>query len=189
MQSSKFREAYFKCQPHFVHSCYHYYARQFSPDIINAARKHFDIALWFSSLDHMEIKKFIARFEWLKNEDFVFIWGREKCICHTMYSSSMYAYNIGEVQLHNIIIYKKSLKDVFIQYGDIYQKSEILFIDEGKYHLEDNSKDNCLKIPSSWTFDGSQEREIHLKTMLCSVLNHLGPCSNMGRWLKTFKFR
>ena len=47
----------------------------FSPYIINDAREHFGIALWFYSLDSMEVKTFVGRFEWLKNEDFVFIWG------------------------------------------------------------------------------------------------------------------
>ena len=75
----------------------------FSPDIINAAREHFDIALWFSLLNNMEIKKFLDRFEWLKNEDFVFIWGREQRKHGMIYNSSVHAYyNVGEV-LH---IYK-----------------------------------------------------------------------------------
>ena len=80
----------------------------FSPYIINDAREHFDIALWFYSLDSMEVKTFVGRFEWLKNEDFVFIWGWEQCK-HTIYSSSMYAY-IGEV-VHR---YKNSSNHVFI---------------------------------------------------------------------------
>ena len=89
----------------------------FTPNIINVAREHFDISLWFCSLGCMEIKKFISRFEWLKNENFTFIWVWEQCK-HSMYSSSMYIYIIGEV-LHR---YKKLLKDVFVQYGDIYKK-------------------------------------------------------------------
>ena len=55
--------------------------------------------------------------------------------------------------------------------------------------IEDNNKENCLKMPTNWTFDSSQEREITIKTnMLCSLLNRLGPCSKMGHWLK-FNFR
>jgi hypothetical protein len=53
----------------------------------------------------------------------------------------MYAY-IGGV-LH---IYKKLLKYVFIQYGDRYKKSNILFINEGQYHSKDNSEENYLKL-------------------------------------------
>ena len=82
----------------------------FSVDIINVVREHFGIAMWFSSLDDMEIQKFLDRFEWLKNEDFVFIWSQEQCKHSMIYNSSMYAYSVGEV-LH---IYENSLKDVFI---------------------------------------------------------------------------
>jgi hypothetical protein len=71
------------------------------------------------------------------------------------------------------------LKDVFIQYGDIYEKSNILFIDEGQYHSKVNNEENYLKMTSSWTFDGSYERDKNIKTMFCSLLNHLGPRPNM----------
>jgi hypothetical protein len=125
----------------------------------------------------------MSEFEWLKDEKLLFIWVIQQCI-HTFYHFPMYAYISGV--LH---IYKKQLKDVFIQYGDRYEKSNILFIDEGQYHLEDNNKENCLKMPSSWTFDGSDERDRNIKTMLCSLLNHLGPHPNMMHWLKTFKFK
>jgi hypothetical protein len=87
-------------------------------------------------------------------------------------------------------IYKKQLKDVFIQYGDKYKKLNMLLIGEGQYHnLEDNSEENYLKMPSSWTFDGSDEKYRNIKTMLCSLLSHLGPHPNTRHWLKTFKFK
>jgi hypothetical protein len=63
----------------------------------------------------------MSKFEWLKDEKFLFIWGHQQCI-HTFYHSPMYAY-IGGV-LH---IYKKLLKDVFIQYGDRYKKKHIVY--------------------------------------------------------------
>ena len=64
----------------------------------------------------MEIKTFLNRFEWLKNDDFVFIWHREKCKHITIYNSLMFAcHNVGEV----LQIYQNSFKDVLIQYGYI----------------------------------------------------------------------
>ena len=79
----------------------------------------------------MEIKKFLNRFELLKNDDSVFIWCQEKCKHSTLYNSLMYSYyNVGEV-LH---IYKNLFKDVLIQYGDIYKKLDMVFVDEGQYH-------------------------------------------------------
>lgn len=92
-------------------------------------------------------------FEWLNNWNFIFTWGREQCT-HTMYPSYPY---IGGL-LHR---YKKPMKDVFVQYGDRYRASNILFIDEGEYHLENNVEDNSmynfLKMWSCWKFDGSHE--------------------------------
>ena len=88
-------------------------------------------------------------FEWLKNGNFIFTWGCEQ-YKHTIYPSP---YSCGV--LHK---YKKILKDVFVQYGDRYLRSNILFIDEGQHNLEDNSKDICLKIPLFWTFYGSHGR-------------------------------
>ena len=79
--------------------------------------------------------------------------------------------------------------DVLIQYGHRYESSNILFINEGQYNSKDNNDDNYLKIPSSWTFDGSYERDINIETMLCSLMNHLGPPQNIRPWLKTFKLK
>ena len=111
----------FSKQPHFFHNCYHYYAEMFSLDIINAAREHFDIAMWFFSLNIMEIEKFLDRFEWLKNEDFVFIWGREKCKHNMIYNSLVSAYyTVGEL-LH---IYKRSFKNILIQYIYTFDSSQ-----------------------------------------------------------------
>ena len=70
------------------------------------------------------------------------------------------------------------MKDVFVQYGDRYRTSNILFINEGEYHPKDNVEDNrmynYLKMPSCNKFDGSQERELSIKTMLCALLKLLG---------------
>ena len=106
----------------------------FNPDIINARREQFNIALWFSSLDSMEIKKILDTFEWLKNEDLYF-WRLRAML-----------YIIGHV---------------------VYRSRTISFID--------NSNQNCLKMPTSWTFNNSQEREITIKIMFCYMLNHIGP--------------
>ena len=112
-------------------------------------------------------------FKWLKNGNFIFTWGCEKCI-HIIYLSRPYTGGV----LHG---YKKPLKYVFMQYEDRCRISNILFIDEGEYHLKYNSKDNSmynfLKNPSCWKFDGSHENELSIKTMLCALLNYLG---NLG---------
>lgn len=104
-------------------------------------------------------------FEWLKNGNFIFTWGWEQCT-HTMYHSSPYISGV----LHG---YKKSMKDVFVQYADRYKTSYILFKDEGEYHLEDNAEDNSmynyLKMSSCWKFDSSHERELSIKTLLCAL--------------------
>ena len=67
--------------------------------------------------------------------------------------------------------YNKLLKDVFLKYGDRYSISNILFIKEGQYRLEDNSKDIFIKMSLCWAFVGSHEGELSMKTMLCSLLN------------------
>jgi hypothetical protein len=84
-------------------------------------------------------------------------------------------------------IYKKLLEDVFIQYEHRYKKSNILFIDEGQYHSKDNNNDNCFKFPSSWTFDGSYERDRNIKIILCSFLNHFGALSKYEVVVKTIQ--
>ena len=56
---------------------------------------------------------------------------------------------IGRVQ-----VYKKKFNDLLIQYRVRYENSNIMFIDEGQYHSEDNSEDNCLIMSLSWRFDG-----------------------------------
>ena len=125
------KEKHFPNNLIFCHNSSHYYVLMFIPNIINDGRECFDITLWFSSLDNMEIKKFLDSFEWLKNEKFVFIWGKEQHKHNMVYNSSIPTYyNVGEV-LH---IYKNLLKDVVIQYGDIYKKLDVLFIDEAQYH-------------------------------------------------------
>lgn len=42
-----FREKPHYQQPHFLHRSYLYYALRFSANIVNVARDHFDICLWF----------------------------------------------------------------------------------------------------------------------------------------------
>lgn len=66
----------------------------------------------------------------------------------------MYVY-IGGL-LH---ICKKILKDVFIEYVDRYETLNILFRYESQYYLEDNEKENCLKMTSNWMFH-MNEKEI-----------------------------
>jgi hypothetical protein len=162
---------------------YHYYAQMFSTDIINIVRENFDIALWFCFLDCKKTKYFIGEFEWLKDEIFIFMWSREQCV-HTSYFPLMHAYICGVLQF-----YKKMLKDVFMKYLDRYETSNISFIDEGRYDSQDNSEENCLKMPLGCTFDGSSKRDININKVLCSLLNHLRPHPNMAHRLKTFKMK
>lgn len=136
----------------------------FSHDIINDERENFDIVLWFTLLDYIELKKFITRYEWM-NGNFIFTWEGEKCT-HTMCPSSPYISRA----LHGS---KKKMKYVFVLYGDRHRTSNILFIDEGEYHLEDSVRDNnmynYLKMPSCWKFYSSWERELSKNNVLCSI--------------------
>ena len=81
------------------------------------------------------------------------------------------------------------LNDVFVKFIDRYQALNILCITKGQYHSEDSNKVNCFKIPSSWAFDGSYERDNTISTMFSSLLNHLGTHPDMDHHLKIFKFK
>jgi hypothetical protein len=78
---------------------------------------------------------------------------------------------------------------MYLSNMEIDTKKNILFIDEGQYHSKDNSKENCLKLLSSWTFDGSYERDRNIKTILCSFLNHLGTHPNMKHLVKNIQIQ
>jgi len=67
------------------------------------------------------------------------------------------------------------------------KRTNILFIYEVQSQFEDYTEENCLKLPSSWKFYGSYERDINMKTILCLVLNNLGHHPNVTCRLKIFK--
>lgn len=69
---------------------------------------------------------------------------------------------------------------MFIKYVDRYQASNILFMTEGQYHLEDTNEVNCLKMPSIWEFHDSYETDNTINTMFYSLLNCLHHFPNMG---------
>jgi len=75
-------------------------------------------------LDCVEINKIMSNIKWLKDEN-SYLFGFSNMYTYFVLLTN-YAY-IGGV-LH---ISRKLLKDIFIQYGDGYKKSNIIFIDEG----------------------------------------------------------
>jgi len=110
----------------FMHDYYHYYARMFNLNVINVAREPFDIALCFSYLACNEVKHSMTKFDWLKDENFIFIWVHHQCI-HTLYHSSKHA--LGEYYIFTRNCWKMYFSNMGI---DI--KYQTLFIDEGQYH-------------------------------------------------------
>ena len=152
-----------------MHGYYHDCARNFTHNIVDIAQEHFGIAMWFTFLNFIEIRKLNNEFNWFRDENFIFIWGLQQCI-HTKYFSNTYDC-IGGVQ-H---VYKKMFNGVLIKYREIYETSNILSINEGQYHARDNNEENCLIVPLIWRFDGLFKKDKKVKNILCSLLNHLEP--------------
>ena len=108
----------------------------------------------------------------MKDVKFVFVYGQFQCEINNCKRAG------------NLLpIYHNNISKVFEIYDRIYDKSNILFIDEARYHSGHNREENCFKIPPSWEYDGSLERDRLIWSNICNSLIHW-PKINMKRYLK-----
>ena len=112
--------------PNFKYAPCNYYQCKFSAHLLEVAKGKYDIAIWFT---WKKINFFLQKFDWIKAIKFVFFWGTSQCTMN----------NCKIIRARNLLpIYKKNLSKVFDIYDGKYDKFNILFIDEARYHSGNN---------------------------------------------------